>query len=204
MYTYCLSQLHEVYSRLCTKRQVGGVAQGECLSLCSLLESRGIFALRKAKEARLTKVRTTQRAVMLASIRQPLWLAWCHPARANIGPPLGLAWCYPARASMGLPLGLASNEHVTDVTRCGCSQWWGEHGSPAVQEMFKEPAVFMRIQWRWPCVCLQVFLKIEERDVENALKDRTLLGSILEAGLPWATAPPPPSPDDGLKQWLFY
>ena len=75
MYTYCLSQLHEVYSRLCTKRQVGGVAQGECLSLCSLLESRGIFALRKAKEARLTKVRTTHRAGMLASIRQPLWLA---------------------------------------------------------------------------------------------------------------------------------
>lgn len=34
------------------------------------------------------------------------------------------------------------------------------------------------------CVFLQVFLKIEERDVENALKDRTLLGSILAAGLP--------------------
>lgn len=60
------------------------MGQGECLSLCSLLESRGIFALKKAKEARLTKVS----------------------------------------------------------------------------------------------------LKIEERDVENALKDRTLLGSILSAGLP--------------------
>lgn len=34
------------------------------------------------------------------------------------------------------------------------------------------------------CFCLQVFLKIEEKDVENALKDRTLLGSILAAGLP--------------------
>ncbi|KAM3864516.1 cell division control protein 6 homolog [Diretmus argenteus] len=79
-----LGKLHEVYSRLCAQRQVGGVAQGECLSLCGLLESRGIFALKKAKEARLTKV----------------------------------------------------------------------------------------------------FLKIEERDVENALKDRTLLGSILAAGLP--------------------
>ncbi|KAJ3614036.1 hypothetical protein NHX12_017613 [Muraenolepis orangiensis] len=78
-----LGKLHEVYSRLCAKRQVGGVGQGECLSLCSLLESRGVFGLRKAKEARLTKV----------------------------------------------------------------------------------------------------FLKIEEKDVENALKDRTLLGSILEAGL---------------------
>ncbi|KAG7220255.1 hypothetical protein INR49_018311 [Caranx melampygus] len=30
----------------------------------------------------------------------------------------------------------------------------------------------------------KVFLKIEEKDVENALKDRTLLGSILAAGLP--------------------
>ncbi|CAB1344980.1 unnamed protein product [Coregonus sp. 'balchen'] len=79
-----LGKLHEVYSRLCAQRQVGSVGQGECLSLCSLLESRGIFALKKAKEARLTKVS----------------------------------------------------------------------------------------------------LKIEERDVENALKDRTLLGSILTAGLP--------------------
>ncbi|KAL1005992.1 hypothetical protein UPYG_G00066530 [Umbra pygmaea] len=51
-----LGKLHEVYSRLCAQRQVGGVGQGECLSLCSLLESRGIFALKKAKEARLTKV----------------------------------------------------------------------------------------------------------------------------------------------------
>uniref|UniRef100_A0A671TRJ1 Cell division control protein 6 homolog n=1 Tax=Sparus aurata TaxID=8175 RepID=A0A671TRJ1_SPAAU len=79
-----LGKLHEVYSRLCAQRQVSAVGQGECLSLCSLLESRGIIALKKAKEARLTKV----------------------------------------------------------------------------------------------------FLKIEEKDVENALKDRTLLGSILAAGLP--------------------
>ncbi|KAM7009808.1 cell division control protein 6 homolog [Tautogolabrus adspersus] len=79
-----LGKLHEVYSRLCAQRQVSAVGQGECLSLCSLLESRGIFALKKAKEARLTKV----------------------------------------------------------------------------------------------------FLKIEEKDVENALKDQTLLGSILAAGLP--------------------
>ncbi|XP_029383826.1 cell division control protein 6 homolog [Echeneis naucrates] len=79
-----LGKLHEVYSRLCIQRQVTAVGQGECLSLCSLLESRGIFSLKKAREARLTKV----------------------------------------------------------------------------------------------------FLKIEEKDVENALKDRTLLGSILAAGLP--------------------
>ncbi|XP_029284230.1 cell division control protein 6 homolog [Cottoperca gobio] len=79
-----LGKLHEVYSRLCARRQVSAVGQGECLSLCSLLESRGVFALKKAKEARLTKV----------------------------------------------------------------------------------------------------FLKIEEKDVEHALKDRALLGSILAAGLP--------------------
>ncbi|KAI1887125.1 hypothetical protein AGOR_G00202910 [Albula goreensis] len=79
-----LGKLHESYSRLCAQRHVGSVGQGECLSLCSLLETRGIFSLKKAKEARLTKV----------------------------------------------------------------------------------------------------MLKIEERDVENALKDRTLLGSILAAGLP--------------------
>ncbi|XP_050977939.1 cell division control protein 6 homolog [Labeo rohita] len=79
-----LGKLCEVYSKLCKQRQVGGVGQTECLSLCSLLESRGIFTLKKAKDARMTKVS----------------------------------------------------------------------------------------------------LKIEERDVENALKDRTLLGSILAAGLP--------------------
>ncbi|MBN3305465.1 CDC6 protein, partial [Amia calva] len=79
-----LGKLHEVYSRLCAQRQVGAVAQGECLSLCSLLESRGVFALKRGKEARLSKVS----------------------------------------------------------------------------------------------------LKIEERDVEHALKDRALLGSILAAGLP--------------------
>ncbi|KAL6111126.1 cdc6 [Pungitius sinensis] len=79
-----LGKLHEAYSRLCLRRQVSAVAQSECLSLCGLLESRGIFSLKKAKEARLTKV----------------------------------------------------------------------------------------------------FLKIEEKDVENSLKDRVLLGSILAAGLP--------------------
>lgn len=53
----CFPQLHEAYSRLCARRQVSAVGQAECLSLCSLLESRGVFALKKAKEARLTKVR---------------------------------------------------------------------------------------------------------------------------------------------------
>ncbi|XP_066504091.1 cell division control protein 6 homolog [Hoplias malabaricus] len=51
-----LGKLCEAYSKLCQRRQVSGVGQGECLSLCSLLESRGIFSLKKAKEARLTKI----------------------------------------------------------------------------------------------------------------------------------------------------
>ncbi|KAF4083430.1 hypothetical protein AMELA_G00141170 [Ameiurus melas] len=51
-----LGKLCETYSKLCQQRQVSGVGQGECLSLCSLLESRGIFSLKKAKEARLTKI----------------------------------------------------------------------------------------------------------------------------------------------------
>lgn len=51
-----LGKLHEVYSRLCAQRRVSSVGQSECQSLCVLLESRGIFSLRKAKETRLTKV----------------------------------------------------------------------------------------------------------------------------------------------------
>ncbi|KAI5101835.1 cell division control protein 6-like, partial [Silurus meridionalis] len=51
-----LGKLCETYSKLCQQRQVSGVGQSECLSLCSLLESRGIFSLKKAKEARLTKI----------------------------------------------------------------------------------------------------------------------------------------------------
>lgn len=51
-----LLQLHEAYSRVCRQQQMAAVAHSECLSLATLLESRGILALKKAKEARLTKV----------------------------------------------------------------------------------------------------------------------------------------------------
>ncbi|XP_070586157.1 cell division control protein 6 homolog isoform X2 [Erythrolamprus reginae] len=51
-----LGKLHEAYSRICQKQKVGSVDQSECLSLSSLLESRGIVGLKKAKEARLSKV----------------------------------------------------------------------------------------------------------------------------------------------------
>uniref|UniRef100_A0A8C6Y4E2 Cell division control protein n=1 Tax=Naja naja TaxID=35670 RepID=A0A8C6Y4E2_NAJNA len=51
-----LGKLHEAYSRICQKQKVGPVDQSECLSLTALLESRGIVGLKKAKEARLSKV----------------------------------------------------------------------------------------------------------------------------------------------------
>lgn len=74
MRNYSVFQLHEVYSRLCAQRQVSGVGQGECLSLCSLLESRGIVALKKAKEARLTKVPDASRGNALQCSVRPLLL----------------------------------------------------------------------------------------------------------------------------------
>ncbi|XP_078385295.1 cell division control protein 6 homolog [Cetorhinus maximus] len=51
-----LGKLHDTYSKVCRKHQMSGVDQSECLSLCSLLESRGIVLLKRSKEARLTKV----------------------------------------------------------------------------------------------------------------------------------------------------
>ncbi|XP_053117935.1 cell division control protein 6 homolog isoform X2 [Hemicordylus capensis] len=51
-----LGKLHEAYSRVCRKQQVGAVDQSECLSLSALLEARGVLGLKKAKETRLTKV----------------------------------------------------------------------------------------------------------------------------------------------------
>ncbi|XP_074835157.1 cell division control protein 6 homolog [Carettochelys insculpta] len=51
-----LGKLHEAYSRVCRQQQMAAVTHSECLSLATLLEARGILALKKAKEARLTKV----------------------------------------------------------------------------------------------------------------------------------------------------
>ncbi|CAH2302239.1 cell division control 6 homolog [Pelobates cultripes] len=51
-----LGKLHEAYSKVCRKQQMPAVGQSECLSLCQLLETRGILGLKKAKETRLTKV----------------------------------------------------------------------------------------------------------------------------------------------------
>ncbi|XP_043910953.1 cell division control protein 6 homolog [Protopterus annectens] len=51
-----LGKLHETYCRVCRKQQMAAVDQSECLSLSNLLEARGILGLKKAKEARLTKI----------------------------------------------------------------------------------------------------------------------------------------------------
>ncbi|XP_038634867.1 cell division control protein 6 homolog isoform X2 [Scyliorhinus canicula] len=56
MKEFTLGKLHDTYSKVCRQHQMSGVDQSECLSLCSLLESRGIVSLKRAKEARLTKV----------------------------------------------------------------------------------------------------------------------------------------------------
>ncbi|XP_020377331.2 cell division control protein 6 homolog [Rhincodon typus] len=51
-----LGKLSDTYSKICRQHQMTGVDQSECLSLCSLLESRGILSLKRSKEARLCKV----------------------------------------------------------------------------------------------------------------------------------------------------
>lgn len=50
-------QLHETYCSICRKRQVSQVSQEDCLSLCNLLETRGIISMKRAKETRMAKVR---------------------------------------------------------------------------------------------------------------------------------------------------
>ncbi|XP_046859561.1 cell division control protein 6 homolog [Xenia sp. Carnegie-2017] len=51
-----VGQLHETYRSICKKRKVSQINQEDCLSLCSLLETRGIVSLKRAKETRSTKV----------------------------------------------------------------------------------------------------------------------------------------------------
>ena len=51
-----LFQLHETYCSICKKRQVSQISQEDCLSLCNLLESRGIISMKRAKETRMAKV----------------------------------------------------------------------------------------------------------------------------------------------------
>lgn len=49
-------QLHEVYCRICKKKNMLAVDQAEFLSLCQLVETRGILRVQGRKEARLSRV----------------------------------------------------------------------------------------------------------------------------------------------------
>ncbi|GFR72987.1 cell division control protein 6-like protein [Elysia marginata] len=51
-----LGKLHEAYARVCRKQQVAPVDQAEFLSMLSLLDARGIVALKKAKDTRSIKI----------------------------------------------------------------------------------------------------------------------------------------------------
>lgn len=44
----CPPQLHDTYSQVCRRQQLPAVDQAECLSLVTLLESRGVLELKKA------------------------------------------------------------------------------------------------------------------------------------------------------------
>ncbi|KAG1680084.1 Cell division control protein 6 [Nymphon striatum] len=50
-----IGKVHEVYCRVCKKRQISEISQSEFDSLCNLIESRGIVAIKAHKEKRLSK-----------------------------------------------------------------------------------------------------------------------------------------------------
>ncbi|XP_071526907.1 cell division control protein 6 homolog [Panulirus ornatus] len=51
-----LGKFHEVHARICKKRQMPGMDQSEFLSMCTLLESRGMLQVKRAKEIRSSKI----------------------------------------------------------------------------------------------------------------------------------------------------
>lgn len=51
-----LGKLHETYSRICKKRILVSLDLSEAASLCSLLEARGLFSVKKSKNARDMKI----------------------------------------------------------------------------------------------------------------------------------------------------
>lgn len=51
-----LGKFHEVYTKVCRKRNIPGMDQSEFLSLCTLLETRGMLQVKRAKEIRSSKV----------------------------------------------------------------------------------------------------------------------------------------------------
>lgn len=51
-----IGRLHEVYRRVCTKRNIHAVDQAEFVSIVDLVQTRGILRIIKKKEPRLGKV----------------------------------------------------------------------------------------------------------------------------------------------------
>lgn len=52
-----LGRLHDVYRRICSKRNLNAVDQMEFVGLCELIETRGLLKIIKKKEPRLSKIR---------------------------------------------------------------------------------------------------------------------------------------------------
>lgn len=51
-----IGRLHDVYKKVCTKRNLMALDQAEFMSLCSLVEVRGIIRIQKKKESRLSRI----------------------------------------------------------------------------------------------------------------------------------------------------
>ncbi|XP_034943367.1 cell division control protein 6 homolog [Chelonus insularis] len=51
-----MSKLHEVYTKVCQKRNIHAVDSSEFVGLCALIETRGILRVIKKKEARFCKI----------------------------------------------------------------------------------------------------------------------------------------------------
>ncbi|RZC37054.1 cell division control protein 6 -like [Asbolus verrucosus] len=51
-----IGRLHDIYRKVCLKRNIQVVDQGEFVSLCSLIETRGIMKIIKKKDPRLNKI----------------------------------------------------------------------------------------------------------------------------------------------------
>ena len=51
-----LGKLHEAYVKVCRHKQLKNESECEFVGLCSMLETRGVVSIKKAKETRLMKV----------------------------------------------------------------------------------------------------------------------------------------------------
>ena len=55
--TFEFFQLHENYCKVCRKQELEAIGQSEFISVCSLLEARGMLTTKKTRDARSTKVK---------------------------------------------------------------------------------------------------------------------------------------------------